>query len=537
MSKSVMKHQFSQVPTVDIPRSVFNRDHTHKTTFNAGELIPSYIDEVLPGDSINLNMTLFGRLATPIAPIMDNVFLDTHFFFVPLRLIHDNFKKMMGEQANPTDTIDYLVPQFKDDAGSGFAEGSLEDYMGLPTLNQATGLEVSAYWRRAYGLIWNEWFRDQNLQDSVVVNTGDGPDNMSSADTYQLLRRGKRHDYFTSALPWPQKGHGVDLPLGGTAPVLADGTLQLTTSAGATTSGLRKTTQSGGAAQHDAVWASSGYISTGTQASYHSGLITDLSSATPVTINDLREAFQLQKLAEKDARGGTRYTEIVRSHFNVVSPDARLQRPEFLGGGTTRLQVTPVAQTSAQFVDISSAQTTPQGNLSGYGTFASNGDGFTKSFTEHGVIIGLVSARADLTYQNGVNRMFDRKTKYDFYWPTLAHLGEQEVKNSEIYATGNAANDEGTFGYQERWAEYRYYPSKITGKFRSDATGSLDLWHLSQEFASTPTLGDTFIQDNPPIDRILAVTNEPQFILDSHIQCRTARPMPTYSVPGLVDHF
>lgn len=519
---SPMQYQFSRVPTVDTPRSSFDRTHTHKTTFNAGELIPFYIDEALPGDTFNCNATLFGRMATPINPIMDNICLDTHFFAVPKRLVWDNFQKFMGEQENPDDTTDYIVPQLVDDNATGFIEGGLEDYFGLPTSNQATGLSVSALWHRAYNLIWNEWFRDQNLQDSVAVPKGDGPDNLSDGD-YSILKRAKRHDYFTSALPWPQKGPGVELPLGTTAPVFAttnDNTHivgvkdsdDVTKQLNVTTNGFLKLANG----STDAV------------------LEADLSSASAATINSLRQAFQLQRLAEKDARGGTRYTEIVRSHFNVTSPDARLQRPEFLGGSTTRLQVNAVAATARHAANTIANRHI--GDLGAYGVFAGEGQGFTKSFTEHTIIIGLVSARADVNYQQGINRMFSRRTKYDYYWPSLAHLGEQEVKVKELYAQGTA-EDEETFGYQERWSEYRYYPNKITGKMRSDATGSLDLWHLAQEFADKPLLNSTFIEENPPIDRVVATPEEPDFIMDSHIQVRTARPMPTYSVPGLIDHF
>ena len=514
-----MTHQFSQTPKVETQRSSFDRTHQHKTTFDAGKLIPFYIDEVLPGDSFNVNTTLFGRLATPLHPIMDNMFLDTHYFFVPNRLLWDNFQKFMGEQDNPTDSTDYLVPQLLDNNNTGFPEGGIEDYMGLPIASQATGLSISALWHRAYNLIWNEWFRDQNLQDSVTVNKGDGPDNLSD-NHYTLLRRGKRHDYFTSALPWPQKGPGVELPLGSTAPVVQDGPLRYTTGSNATF--IRKSGNSTALYASHNVPADTSFI-------YDAGLQVDLTGATASTINSLRQAFQLQRLAEKDARGGTRYTEIVRSHFNVTSPDARLQRPEFLGGSTSRVQVQPVP-TTAESTGVYT------GDLGALGTVASNKDGFTKSFTEHGVIIGLVSARADLTYQSGVNRMFSRRTKYDFYWPTLAHLGEQEVKNKEIYAQGTST-DEGIFGYQERWSEYRYGISKITSKFRSDAAASLDTWHLSQDFANLPLLNETFIEDNPPITRAIAVQSEPHFILDAYINCKSARAMPTYSVPGLIDHF
>lgn len=515
-----MTHQFSQTPKVETQRSSFDRTHQHKTTFDAGKLIPFYVDEVLPGDSFNVNTTLFGRLATPLHPIMDNMFLDTHYFYVPNRLLWDNFKKFMGEQDNPTDSVDFLVPQLLDNNSTGFTEGGIEDYMGLPIASQATGLSVSALWHRAYNLIWNEWFRDQNLQDSVTVNKGDGPDNLSD-NHYSLLRRGKRHDYFTSALPWPQKGPGVELPIGTSAPIVSNGTFQLTDG---TSTGTIK--QNAGGLFIDPA------ITYNTSATYSSGLQADLSGATASTINSLRQAFQLQRLAEKDARGGTRYTEIVRSHFNVTSPDARLQRPEFLGGSSSRVQVQPIPVQGGN-VSFGGA---PTGELGALGTVASNKDGFTKSFTEHGIVIGLVSARADLTYQSGVNRMFSRRTKYDFYWPTLAHLGEQEVKNKEIYAQGTSADD-GTFGYQERWSEYRYGISKITSKFRSDAAASLDTWHLSQDFANLPLLNATFIEDNPPIARAIAVQTEPHFILDAYINCKTARAMPTYSVPGLIDHF
>jgi hypothetical protein len=528
-NRSVDPHKFAMIPHADIPRASFDRQFTHKTTFDAGNLVPVYVDEVLPGDTFNLKMTAFARLATPINPIMDNMHLDTFFFFVPNRLIWNNWQKFMGEQVNPGDSISYVVPQQVSPAG-GYAVGSLQDYMGLPTVGQVTaGSTVShcAFFTRAYNLIWNEWFRDENLQNSVTVDKGDGPDTVTN---YTLLRRGKRHDYFTSALPWPQKGGtAVTLPLGSSAPIKAnfDGTTPTYFSVLASNN-----TPVQPYAVASVKIAGGGQI-LGTP---NTPLYADLSQATSATINQLRQSFQIQKLLERDARGGTRYTEIVRSHFGVISPDARLQRPEYLGGGTAPIVINPIAQTSATGV---TGSTTPQGDLSAVGTVVANQHGFTQSFTEHGVIIGLACVRADLTYQQGLSRMWSRSTRYDFYFPAFAMLGEQPVYNREIYVTGTAT-DSNVFGYQERWAEYRYKPSQISGLFKSTSAGTIDSWHLAQKFTSLPTLNSTFIQENPPVDRVVAVgaaANGQQFILDSFFACRTARPMPLYSVPGLIDHF
>ncbi len=506
---SVMAHDFSKVPKADIPRSSFNRSHGYKTTMDAGYLVPIFVDEALPGDTFNLDMSGFGRLATPINPVMDNMYLDTFFFAVPVRLLWDNWQKFHGEQVNPGDSTDYTVPVVNT-PGSGYSVGSLFDYFGIPT--GVTGLEdINALHSRAYNLIYNEWFRDQNLIDSAVVDTDDGPDN---AADYVLRRRGKRHDYFTSALPWPQKGDAVSLPLGTTAPVYASGSLS------ATNYEMRH-----GGATGDPFNA----VRAGTSTS-DGALLADLSAATAATINQLREAFQIQKLYERDARGGTRYTEIIKSHFGVTSPDARMQRPEYLGGGSTSINISPIAQTS------STDATTPQGNLAAIGTVGFSRHGFTKSFTEHCVLIGLACVRADLTYQQGLNRMFSRQTRFDYYYPALAHIGEQAVLSKEIYADGSA-NDQDVFGYQERFAEYRYKPSQITGQFRSTYATPLDSWHLSQEFSSRPTLNQTFIEENPPIDRVIAVPSEPHLIFDSYFNLKCARPMPMYSVPGLIDHF
>ena len=532
-NKSVNVHQFAMIPRADIPRSKFDSQKSYKTTFDSGYLIPVYVDEVLPGDTINLQMTAFARLATPLFPIMDNMHLDSFFFFVPNRLVWENWQKFMGERyPDPDSSIDYTVPVTTSPAG-GYAVNSLQDYMGLPTAGQITGSNTvthCAFWTRAYNLIWNEWYRDENLQDSAVVDIDDGPDNPAD---YVLRRRGKRHDYFTSALPWPQKGAAVHLPLTGSAPVRLDSYL------GTSADGKYPVVYGNGSNQPD-MYYNDTYGSSATLTNYPSGqrsnMYADLSQATAATINQLRQSFQIQKLLERDARGGTRYTEIIRSHFGVVSPDARLQRPEYLGGGSTPVSINPVAQTSATGI---TANTSPQGNLAAFGTALAYNHGFTYNATEHGVLIGLVSVRADLTYQQGLPRMWSRSTRYDFYFPAFATLGEQAVLNKEIYCTGTAT-DNNVFGYQERWAEYRYKPSQITGYFRSTAAGTLDAWHLAQEFGSLPVLNDEFIEDTPPVDRIVAIgasANGKQFLFDAFFNVRQARPMPLYSVPGLIDHF
>lgn len=557
-------NRFSQIPNTPIQRSVFDRSHDYKTTMDAGYLIPFFVDEVLPGDTFKLRVNAFVRMNTLVAPFMDNVFMDTFFFFVPTRLVWDNWQRFCGEQKNPGDSTDFLIPVLTHNPDTNniitrFTPGSIFDYMGLPTSTNSPDSTVSFYVNalpfRAYNLIYNEWFRDENLIDSLPVPTGDGPDDVN---LYKLSKRAKRHDYFTSALPWPQKGPSVDVGLTGNAPITGFGegsTWQFASPSGNSgdwwiydkdgiTNEPALTGSSFlplGATEETLQFEGSSILQalSGKSYSFQNGVLThktgpdlmvDLSGVSAITINDLRQAFQIQKFYEKWARGGSRYTETLRVMFNVISPDARLQRPEYLGGTHSRINVVPTAQTS------STDSVSPQSNLSAFGVLGDSAHGFNKSFVEHGYVIGLCCLRADITYQQGLNRMWSRRQLFDFYWPTLAHLGEQVVYNREIYAQGNA-DDNGVFGYQERYAEYRYKPSMITGKLRSTDPQSLDVWHLAQKFDSLPKLNQDFIEENPPINRVIAVQNEPQFFADFWFDLKTSRPMPVYSVPGLVDHF
>lgn len=567
MNRFVSQHRFAEIPKAEIPRSVFDRSFTTKTAFNSGLLIPVFFDEVLPGDTFDVNASFFTRLATPVVPIMDNLWLDSFFFFVPYRLVWDHWTNMHGERKNPQDSVDYICPTVTA-PDNGFGFGSIYDYLGIPPDKKLT---VNALPLRACNLIYNEWFRDENLQDSLTVNTGDEND---APTTYNLFRRGKRHDYFTSCLPWPQKGDSVEVSLGGSAPVTLTrssidpsvpgpfGSRSIPVFSAGLSTGLSVTSSGPFKLGGRTFTLSTDDLRSGSwfggfvdlpDASYSSGLsvsgisfldtsyidaVADLSTASPITINSLRYAFQLQKLLERDARGGTRYTELLQSHFGVTNPDLRLQRPEYLGGSSTRITINPVQQTS------STNDTTPQGNLAAYGVGSDVFHGFNRSFTEYGCIIGFVSVRADLTYQQGLNRAWFRKSRFDFYYPVFSHLGEQTVLNKEIYAQGPSVKDavgnvidEQVFGYQERFAEYRYKPSMITGIMRSTAPQSLDVWHLSQKFENLPKLNAEFIQDNPPVARAVAVQNEPQFIFDAYFKMKCARPMPVYSVPSLVDHF
>lgn len=471
---------------------------------------------MLPGDTLQLQMHTFVRMATPLNPVLDNLYLDSFFFFCPIRILWENFKRMMGEQDKPSDSISFLVPQMTS-PGTDLEQQSLSDYLGIPPV--AINLVHSSLWHRMYARCWNDWFRDENMQDSIVSDTDDGPDTYAD---YVLQRRGKRKDYFTGCLTAAQKGPEVKMPLGTVAPVIPR-----TASAEQTYS------------KNDAVF----FKLTGTAATTNldltldpvvSGAIhmtdtqldADLTNATAATINQLRESFAIQALLEMDARGGSRYVESIRMQWGVTSPDARLQRTEFLGGGSQNISVTPVPVTTQNpNADV--------GDLGAYAISSGSNHSFIYSATEHGCILGLVSVRADLNYQRGLNRMLSRRSRYDFYNPIFAHLGEQEVLGKEIWCDAAGVGDSSTFGFQERWAEYRYGQSMITGTFRSDATLPLDVWHLAQDLTIRPVLGDTFIKETPPIARVVITVTEPHFLGDFYFSMKHSRVMPTFSVPGL----
>ncbi len=553
MNRNTESH-FSVNPiNLDIQRSKFVRPSTHKTTFNAGNLIPIYVDEVLPGDTFKMNMSSVIRMSTPIYPVMDNANLDVYFFFVPNRLVWDHWKEFFGEN-NSThweQPVEYEVPQITAPAG-GWAKGTIADYMGIPT--KIENISVQALPFRAYCKIWNDWFRDQNLKDPAMIsmdetttagaNTGDY---VTNAEKGALpLKVAKYHDYFTAALPEPQKGPEVTIAgAGGTYPVITknqtntqtEGLLwQMTGNVSASNAGWTLGIQGGTAGLNGT--RKTGYNPAGVEVGKTAtiapaNLWVDMTNSTATSINALRQAFAIQRLYEKNARGGTRYIEIIKAHFGVQSPDARQQRSEYLGGTRVPINMDQVVQTSNSGDGI-----TPQGNTAAYSLTAFNESMFTKSFTEHGYIIGLACIRTEHTYQQGIERFWSRKKMLDYYFPTLANLGEQAILNKEIYAQGNATDNE-AFGYQEAWAEYRYKPSRVSGAMRSNYQATLDAWHYADKYAQQPILSSEWIDETSAnIDRTLAVQSatEDQFIADFYFACEATRPMPLYSIPGLIDH-
>lgn len=548
---------FSEAPaSVDVSRSRFQRNQNIKTSFNAGDLIPFYLDEVLPGDTCSIDTSKVVRMSTLIAPIMDNIYLDTYFFFVPNRLVWEHWKEFMGENTTSAwiPQVSYTVPQVTSPSG-GWNVGTIADYMGIPT--GIGNLSVDAMPFRAYSLICNEWFRDENLTDPIYFSVGDATVTGSNGSNYKTdipkggmpFKAAKYHDYFTSCLPAPQKGPDVPLPLGNEAFVFAKQGTNIPAYANNAQVKFLKLDGSAPGNPGDLYVGNSGGLNAKASASGTSGsfglmpanLFVDLTTATGTSINQLRQAFQVQKMYEKDARGGTRYTEILKSHFGVNSPDSRLQRPEYLGGSRVPINVHQVVQNS------STDNTSPQGNTAAYSLTIDSHSDFTKSFTEHGWIIGLMVARYDHTYQQGLERMWSRHTREDYYFPVFANLGEMSVKLKEIYAQGSTVLDPATnkpyddevFGYQEAWAEYRYKPSRISGELRSTYATSLDLWHLGDDYNSIPFLSDAWIREDPTnIDRTLAVTSavSHQFIADIFVKNSEVRVMPLYSIPGLIDH-
>lgn len=539
------EYNFAQNPQVGVSRSRFQRNSDNKTTFNTGDIIPVYLDEVLPGDTHQIDVACVMRMATPIFPVMDNAFCDFYFFFVPNRLVWEHWKEFMGENKETawTPKTEYSVPQVTAPKG-GWEEGTLADYLGLPT--KVEGISVSALPGRAYGLIYNEWFRNQNVTqptlvevtDATTAGKNDGSATNDSAITLaKPLKAAKVFDYYTGALPEPQKGEPISLGLsdGKVLPLLEDGTPAYKYDPNGFTFGPYNTWENNTTGNEKGQITSitsngSGNGNRYNDASGNQAKVTLGVNINAVTINQLRQAFQIQKLLEKDARGGTRYREVLREHFGVISPDSRMQIPEYLGGYRLPINVSQVIQTS------STDSTSPLGNTAALSVTTMNKPMFTKSFTEHGLIMGLAVVRTDQTYQQGIERMWSRKGRYDYYWPVLANIGEQAILNKEIYAQGNAKDNE-AFGYQEAWADYRYKPSKVTALFRSNANQSLDSWHYAQDYSALPTLSTAWMeQTDTEMKRTLAVQNQPDFIADFYFMNKTTRCMPVYSIPGLIDH-
>lgn len=533
-TRSLVKNDSqSMIERPDIQRSRFLTSFTHNTTFDAGYLIPFLVEEVLPGDMLKYDVTAYVRMATPLFPMFDNQKIDTFFFFVPNRIIYDRWVNLMGEQVDPDDSIDFLAPIINSDSGGGtnegFPRGSLGDYFGLPvegSLQTGAAVEVSALPFRAYSEIWNQWFRDQNLQDSVKYDKGGSSFNLPSLVP---LKRSKMHDYFTSCLPFPQKFDAPTIPMLGK--VYVDG---IGSSSDAWGAGPENVYQSTGSENYPFWQGSGNYRMRALAATGLPDVFVDLANSVEagIDINQFRQTLMIQQLLERDARGGTRYTELLRAHFGVMPQDMRLQRPEYIGGGSTPLQLTPIAQTAP-------TAGLPVGALGAAGTSVGQHRA-SYAATEHGFIIGLINVQSELSYQQGIHRMWKRRTRYDYYWPALAHLGEQAVLNEEIYARGNVVDDFAVFGYQERWHEYRTRTSFVTGQFRSNVPGTLDAWHLSQNFASLPALGPTFIEDTPPMARVLAAGElavGQQYLANILIRRDATRPIPVYGTPAGLGRF
>lgn len=535
--KLVSQNDQSMIERPDVPRSRFTGSWTRKTTFDAGRLIPFLVEEVLPGDHLKYNVTAYVRMSTPLFPMFDSQRIDTHLFFVPNRLVWQNWVGFMGEQSDPGNWTTYLIPQVVSPAG-GWAANTVYDHFGIPVASQITAgqsISVNALPLRAYNLIFNEWFRDQNMQSKAIVQLGDGPEN--NPVYYGILRRAKSHDYFTSALPFPQKSLvNPTVPLTGQAPVSGIGILNQAGNFGTSNVTVREYLNPSvlySFAQQTAD-ATRIYVRGDASGTGSNPVIYADMSATSVglAINSFRQSMALQSLLERDARGGTRYVEVIKAHFGVTSPDARLQRPEYIGGGSTPLNLTPVAQTAP-------TAGVPVGALGAAGTGVGMHSASYAS-TEHGFIIGLISIKSELSYQQGLNRMWSRQTRYDFYWPSFAQLGEQAIRRQEIYCTGVDVDDNIVFGYQERWHEYRTRTSEVTGQFRSTAAGTLDPWHLAQRFASPPVLDQSFIVDEPPMARVLAagaLSVNQQYLADILIQRDATRPLPMYSTPSNLGRF
>lgn len=568
MNRNVESH-FALNPTnIDIRRSTFDRSHTHTTSFNVGDVVPFFVDEVLPGDTFNVVTSKVVRLQTLLTPVMDNIYLDTYFFFVPNRLTWSHWKQFNGENTESAwiPQTEYEIPQVTAPADTGWIVGTIADYLGVPT--GVPNLSVSALPFRAYALIMNEWFRDENLSDPLVVPVDDATIAGVNTGTFVTdvckgglpYKAAKYHDYFTSCLPSPQKGPDVSIPVAeaGNYAVVGNGKVlgftDGTSLAGSIYNGssLDSAKNSFGLAIGSANPSSGGSLDLkGVGVATQSQLGSDLSksgliavstgNAQAATINQLRMAFQIQKLYEKDASGGSRYIEILKSHFGVTSPDARLQRPEYLGGNRVPININQVVQQSA-----TASGETAQGTVTGMSVTTDTHSDFTKSFTEHGFVIGVMVARYDHTYQQGLERFWSRKDRFDYYWPVFANIGEQAVKNKEIFAQGpsvkdsaGAVIDDQVFGYQEAWADYRYKPSRVSGEMRSQYAQSLDVWHLADDYSALPMLSDSWIrEDKTNVDRVLAVTSavSNQLLADIYIKNRTTRPMPMYSIPGLIDH-